>query len=189
MKGHAVTYLYVATALVPLLLMLLHPKVFYTALTKYMTWRGKELPTRRVRGRTLTMLAIWAILGLLWQSLALWVLTHGPLDLPIQKWWVVAGSYCLAWCAGFIAFWAPGGLGVREFIFVTAMMFALPPGVQHEFKDPKVLYGFLAFMGILLRLWATAGELILTGVAYAVDYRGALGRTDAPGRVVASLEG
>jgi uncharacterized membrane protein YbhN (UPF0104 family) len=183
MHGHAQNYLWLTAALVPLLLMLLHPKVFYTLLRKYAAWRGKQLPPVRVRGKTLTLLAAWAILGLLWQSLALWILVHDPLGLPREKWWVVAGSYCLAWCAGFIAVWAPGGLGVREFVFVTAMTFALPPRIQQQFGDEAVLYGFLAFMGIVLRLWTIAGELILTGAAYFADYRGALGRPDAPGRV------
>jgi uncharacterized membrane protein YbhN (UPF0104 family) len=109
------------------------------------------------------------------------------LHLQATKWWVVAGSYCLAWCAGFVAFWAPGGLGVREFVFVTAMMFALPDRVQVQFGDREVLFGFLAFIGILLRLWTIAGELILTGLAYALDYRGALGKADAPGRVAHSV--
>jgi uncharacterized membrane protein YbhN (UPF0104 family) len=186
MDPGAAKYLYVVMALVPLLMLLLHPKVFYTALRKYMTWRNKELPARRVRGMTLTLLCVYAIIGLLWQSGALWVLTHEPLHLERTKWWVVAGCYCLAWCAGFIAIWAPGGLGVREFVFVMAMMFALPEPIRKEFGDEKVLRGFLAFLGILLRLWATAGELILTGIAYAADYRGALGRPDAPGRVAIS---
>jgi hypothetical protein len=75
---------------------------------------------------------------------------------------------------------------VREFVFVTAMMFALPPWVRATFGDEKVLYGFLAFLGILLRLWTIAGELMLTAIGYAADYRGALGRADAPGRVVAA---
>jgi uncharacterized membrane protein YbhN (UPF0104 family) len=188
MPGHAKTYLLAIAAIAPFLMLLLHPKVFYTTLRRYMKWRGKELPTQRVRGKTLTFLAIWAILGLLWQSGALWILTHGPLHLEPAKWWVVAGAYCLAWCAGFLAFWAPGGLGVREFVFVTAMMFALPPRVEQQFHDPTVLYGFLAFIGIMLRLWTIAGELILTATAYAIDYRGALGRPDAPGRVVAISE-
>jgi uncharacterized membrane protein YbhN (UPF0104 family) len=186
MDGFAKAYLYGAAVVAPLLMLVLHPRVFYTALTKYMTWRGKQLPRRRVRGKMLTLLTLWAILGLFWQSLAIWLITRGPLGLPIEKWWVVAGSYCLAWCAGFVAFWAPGGLGVREFVFVTAMTFALPPAVRAGFADEGVLFGFLAFLGILLRLWTIAGELILTGVAYAADYRGALGRADAPGRVVAA---
>jgi hypothetical protein len=183
MDPSAAKYLYMVMVLVPLLMLLLHPRVFYTALRKYMTWRKKELPTQRVRGMTLTLLCIWLIIGLLWQSGALLLLTHKPLHLEITKWWVVAGCYCLAWCAGFIAIWAPGGLGVREFVFVMAMMFALPPQVRQEFGDERVLRGFLAFLGILLRLWATAGELILTAIAYAADYRGALGRPDAPGRI------
>jgi hypothetical protein len=69
------------------------------------------------------------------------------------------------------------------------MSFALPEGVRRAFGDEAVLHGFLAFLGILLRLWTIAGELILASVAYLADYRGALGRPDAPGRVaVAPLE-
>ncbi len=62
------------------------------------------------------------------------------------------------------------------------MMFALPPDVQQRFGDDGVLRGFLAFLGIVLRLWTITGELMLAAVAYVVDYRGALGKTDAPGR-------
>ena len=188
MDPGAAKYLYVVLALVPLLMLSLHPKVFYTMLTRYMTWRGKELPSRRVRGKTLTLLTLWAIIGLLWQSLALYLITYEPLALQKAKWWVVAGSYCLAWCAGFVAVWAPGGLGVREFVFVAAMSFALPPAARAQFQDEGVLRGFLAFLGILLRLWATAGELLLAGAAYGLDYRGALGRPDAPGRVATTSE-
>ncbi len=176
-------YMIIVAVLVPLLMSLLHPRVFYTALKKYMAWRGKELPATRVRGKTLTLLTIWAIIGLLWQSFAIYLLTFRPLNLPIEKWWVVAGAYCLAWCAGFIAFWAPGGLGVREFMFMTAMSFALPPSVQAKFENPAVMSAFLAFLGILLRLWTIVGELILSGVAYLLDMDGALGRPGARGRV------
>jgi hypothetical protein len=182
MEREAARYLYGAMVLVPALMLLLHPKVFYTVLTKYMKARGKPLPERRVRGKTLALLCLWAVVGLLWQSLALWLIMREPLGLPVDKWWVLAGSYCLAWCAGFIAFWAPGGLGVRELVFVMAMMFALPDQTQRQFGDANVLRGSLAFLGIVLRLWTMAGEILLAGVAYVADYRGALGRSDAPGR-------
>jgi len=99
--------------------------------------------------------------------------------LQLAKWWVVAGAYCLAWCAGFLAVWAPGGLGVRELVFVAAMRVALPPAVRHRFDaDPQQLVGVIMFLSVLLRLWATAGEFILAGIAYALDWKGAFRRRD-----------
>src|SRR6185369_4315391 len=110
---------------------------------------------------------------------ALWLLVAQPLDLPPQKWWVVAGAYCLAWIAGFLAFWAPGGLAVREIVFVAAMQIALPPRIREQFSsNPAALAALLAFLSLLLRLWTIVGEVILTSAAAAIDYRAAF---DLPG--------
>jgi hypothetical protein len=168
--------------LIPVLFVLVHPRVFYRLTNRVLTRLGKPPMTKRLRFHELCGLLLWAWAGLVWQSLAIWLVVSGPLGLQFTKWWVLAGAYSLAWCAGFLAFWAPGGLGVRELVFVTAMDLALPPQVRHQFQDPKVLLGFLAFLSVLLRLWATIGELILAGIAYGFDYRGALGRPDSPGR-------
>jgi hypothetical protein len=182
--GAAQNWLIGATVLIPVLLILLYPKVFYGIADRVMQRLGKPVIPRRLRFRKLLGLLVWNVLGLIWQSLAIWLIVSQPLGLQFTKWWVVAGAYCLAWCAGFLAFWAPGGIGVRELVFVTAMDIALPPRVRATFNDPAVLLGFLAFLSVLLRIWATTGELILASLAYLVDYRGALGRPDAPGRVL-----
>jgi hypothetical protein len=130
------------------------------------------------------------VAGLLFQSFAIWFVVSQPLGgLQMAKWWVVAGSYCLAWVAGFLAFWAPGGLGVRELVFVAAMEVALPPQTRAQLADPLTRAGVLAFLSVLLRLWATAGEMILAAVAYAADYRGAIGDPGAPGRQAAQPAG
>jgi hypothetical protein len=179
--GATFKWLIAATALIPVLFVLVHPKVFYRLANWVMGRLGKPPIVNRLRFRELCGLLLWAWVGLIWQSLAIWLVVSGPLGLQFTKWWVVAGAYSLAWCAGFLAVWAPGGLGVRELVFVTAMEIALPAAVRHSFVDPKVLLGFLAFLSVLLRLWATIGELILAGIAYTADYRGALGRADAPG--------
>jgi hypothetical protein len=106
------------------------------------------------------------------------------LHLKIDWWWVVAGSYCLAWSAGFLAIWAPGGIGVRELVFVATMSVVIPASVRNAyFPDRAALAGLLVLVGFLLRLWTIAGELMLTAVAYVVDFRGAMNRPDAPGRV------
>jgi hypothetical protein len=185
LHGPAYHWLIGATALIPVLLILLYPKVFYGITNRVMRRLGKPPIEKHLSFRTLCGLLVWNVLGLIWQSFAIWVVVSGPLGLEFTKWWVVAGAYCLAWCAGVLAFWAPGGIGVRELIFVTAMEIALPPRVRATFANPAVLLGFLAFLSVLLRIWATTGELILAGLAVAFDYRGALGRTDAPGRVIA----
>jgi hypothetical protein len=164
-------YLYAAMALVPLLLVFLHPRVFYGIFDWVMRKLRKPVIEQHLRKRQLFGLGIWAILGLLWQSLAMWMVIHGPLQLQFTKWWVVAGAYCLAWSAGFVAFWAPGGLGVREAVFMMAMHVALPAPVRASFADTVVLNGFLAFLAVLLRLWVTSGELMLASVAYTIDHK------------------
>lgn len=172
-----------AMALVPVLLLILHPRVFYGVVNKVMRRLGKPQMPEHFRKRELLVLGIWAMLGLLWQSLAIWVVVQQPLGLQFTKWWVVAGAYCLAWTAGFLAFWAPGGLGVREAVLVLALELAVPPAVREQIADQKTRFALFALIGVLLRLWATAGELLLTAISYALDYRGALGRPDAPGWV------
>jgi hypothetical protein len=172
--GPAAKWLYVAMAMVPVLLVVLHPKVLYGIIDRAMRAMKKPPVQRRLRFRELLGVLLWYVLGLLWQSVAIWLLVEEPLNLQRTKWWVVAGAYALAWCAGFLAVWAPGGIGVRELVFMAAMHVALPPAVKRQFEsDPAALTGFLAFLSVLLRLWATSGELVFAGVTYLADLKGA----------------
>jgi glycosyltransferase 2 family protein len=183
MHGQARTWLEVSFIMIPVLSLLLHPKICYGIINRLMLRLGKPTMEQRLSGQALTGVLVWNVLGLLWQAAAIYLLTEEALGLKIDWLWVLAGSYSLAWCAGFLAFWAPGGIGVRELVFVTAMGVALPEPVRHSFStSPAALVVFLSFLSILLRLWATAGELVLASIAYTLDYRGALGRPDAPGR-------
>jgi hypothetical protein len=175
--GQARVWLFVLAAMVPLLALLLHPGVFYGLMNKLMDRLKKPPLTNRLSGTELARLLMWNILGLLLQSVAVFLIVAPPLGLLWSKWYVVTGGYCLAWCAGFLAVLNPGGLGVREAVFVAAMRFALPRYVQDQFTNKAVLVSFLTFLSGLLRLWTIAGELILTGIAHAADHRGAMGRS------------
>jgi uncharacterized membrane protein YbhN (UPF0104 family) len=182
--GSARMWLYTAMALVPTLALLLHPKVFYAVVNRVLVSINKPPITQRLRGKRLAMLLAWVLVGLVWQSLAVWLITHDVLQLRLVKWWVVAGAYSLAWCAGFLAIWAPGGIGVREVVFMTTMLVVLDPAVKARFAEqPAELTAFLAFLSVLLRLWATAGELILAVVSLTLDLPGAMGDAEAVGRV------
>lgn len=173
-EGSARMWMIVAAILVPLLSLLLHPKVFYAIADRVLVSLRKPPIRKRMRWKSLIDLLLWNVLGLTVQGLAIYLVVAELLQLPIAKWWVVTGAYCLAWCAGFLAFWAPGGLGVREAVFIAAMSFAIPHAVRSgQLQDPDQRYLFLIFLSVLLRIWATVGELLLTGVAYALDWKGA----------------
>lgn len=189
-EGPAERWLYLAMALVPVLLFVLHPRVLYAIIDRAMRLMKKPPVQRRLTFAELVGLLCWSIVGLLWQSLAIWLLVEEPLNLQLTKWWVVAGAYALAWCAGFLALWAPGGIGVRELVFMAAMQVALPPAVRDQFRDdPAALTGFLAFLSVLLRLWATAGELLLTGITYAADIGGSTAAAKAQNNAAKPLIG
>jgi glycosyltransferase 2 family protein len=173
-NGAARQWLYVAMALVPVLVFLLHPRVLYPLMNGILRRLGKPLIVPRMTFGVLAGLLLWTMIGIVWQSLAIWLVVEEPLGLRLVKWWVVAGAYCLAWCAGFLAFWAQGGLGVRELVLIGALSVALPPAIHNRFTDHDQLIGVIMFLSVLLRLWATTGELILASVAYAFDWKGAL---------------
>lgn len=171
LEGNAWIALVVAAVLLPLLLGMLHTKVFYGLVNTVMRRVNKPLITQRVRGKELPKMVAWNVLGLGWQALALFVLMRQPLGLKIDWLWTLAGAYCLAWCAGFLAFWAPGGIGVREAVFIGAMQLISPEIV----KNDSGFVALVAFLSVLTRLWTVCGEILLALVAYILDWRGALG--------------
>jgi glycosyltransferase 2 family protein len=171
-----------ALILVPAMAFILHPKVFYSVVNAILTRIGKPRIVQRLRGKSSLKLMAWLIIGLLWQSLAVYLIADPLLELKIDWWWIVAGAYCLAWCAGFLAFLSPGGLGVRELVFVATLQVVLPPHVREQFSSPERFSAILIFLGFVLRAWTIVGEMIVTALAYTLDIEGALNMPDAPGR-------
>ncbi|HLL88474.1 MAG TPA: YbhN family protein, partial [Tepidisphaeraceae bacterium] len=166
-------WLIAACVLVPTLGVFLHPTVFYGLLDRLMVRLRRPPIATRFSGWALTRLVLRMLGALIWQGVAVFVLVQPVLQLPAEKWYLVAGAYSLAWCAGFLAFWAPGGIGVREVVFVATLQSMLR---ELPIRAAGTSLGELYFLSILLRLWTVAGELVLAGAAYALDVRGAIGR-------------
>jgi hypothetical protein len=73
---------------------------------------------------------------------------------------------------------------VREVVFMAVLLAAPLPAFRAQFQgDAQRLEATIAFLSVLLRVWATIGELILATLTTIADYRGAIGRPVAPGRV------
>lgn len=163
-------WLIAALVLTPALALLLHPRVFYSLVNRLLVRFGKPALSQRLSGWALLRLLGRLLLALLWQSAAVFILVQPVLHLKYAWWWTIAGAYCLAWCAGFLAFWAPGGIGVREVVFVAVLSSYLSSKTEGAVRLPQS-HAELFFLAILLRLWTIASELLLAGGALLVDAR------------------
>lgn len=140
---------------VPLLLVLLHPRVFAPLAARVLRLLKRE-PLRMVLsfswviGLLCYYLVSWLIAGLAAWLLATAVTGIGAGALP-----VIVAAYAFAYVVGMAAFIFPSGLGVREAVLAASLAARLPGSVA------------LAW-AVLLRLWQTLVELLaVAGVTLA----------------------
>ncbi len=150
-----------ATALgllaVPLIIVLLHPRVFGPLATRVLrVLRRPPLEVTLGFGAVLGMLcfyvAAWMVAGL-----GAWLLARAVTGLRVGELPVVTVAYALSFVIGMAAFIFPSGIGVREAVLTASLRRVLPGGVA------------LAW-ALLLRLWVTAIELLFVGLAVLAEH-------------------
>lgn len=192
--------LWLALAVVGLAALLAVPTFFYKVAPSDITRpHGRRAGGTRLGGKRLTFLLSWEVLGVLWQSLAIWLLIGKPLSAE-GAWMAVAGAWALGWAAGHLATWAPGGIGVREVVLVGCLAVLLPVSLRDEMRETfgaastflttgfgdlialntsdlfqpsawqDVWWAFLFFLALLLRLATTAAEFLYASIATAFDW-------------------
>ena len=65
---------------------------------------------------TLLFLPVWLLLGG-----SFWLCAHGLIAVPARDLALYVGAFAVAWLAGLLAVYAPGGLGVREAVLVALL--------------------------------------------------------------------
>lgn len=95
---------------------------------------------------TSAFLLFWAyIVAWIIYGSSFWCMTLG-LGLPAGPFWPVTAAYGAAYLVGFLALFAPGGLGVREGVLAVVLTPYLPPGLS-------------VVVAVASRLWMTIVEL------------------------------
>jgi len=92
-------------------------------------------------------LAMWAFFGL-----AFYLFINSITSVPISKLLIMTGIFAVSWIIGFLALFAPGGLGVREGILAFFLSFYFPASVA-------------IMLSLLSRLWITAAEISGIGIS------------------------
>jgi hypothetical protein len=150
-------------ALVPLVLGLMHPRVFGPLANCALRKLGREplprtLPFSRVLLFCLAYLGGWALVGLSLCSFAAALHPLDAADLPY-----VAAAYPMAFCVAVLTFIAPSGLGTRDAAIAIGLKAVLPTTVA-----TAIAVGF--------RIFLTALELLIVGAFVLLarrDQRGA----------------
>jgi glycosyltransferase 2 family protein len=65
---------------------------------------------------TLLYLPVWLLLGV-----SFWLCARGLMGVPARDLALYTGAFAVAWLAGLLAVYAPGGLGVREAVLVALL--------------------------------------------------------------------
>jgi glycosyltransferase 2 family protein len=122
-------------------------------------------PLPAVRFRTLLgglgLTAIgWGVLGL-----SLWAILQALLPVPLvwdaARWGRCTAYVAVSWVVGFISFFTPGGLGVREGILQPLLTLEILEDVPANEAEPRAVV-----IVLVLRLLWTFAEIMIAGIVY-----------------------
>ncbi|OPL18758.1 MAG: hypothetical protein AVO35_13195 [Candidatus Aegiribacteria sp. MLS_C] len=130
--------------------LMLHPRLLRRMVNSLIGLTGRshlvEFPTA---GNVAVVTAGYGLTGLL-HGMALFMIMRMFGDMPFELYPVVTGAYYTAGLIGMVAFFAPGGLGVRE-----GVLFLLLPAYSDT--------GAVVLSAALMRILTLAAELLLAG--------------------------
>jgi hypothetical protein len=161
-------------ALVPVAIVMLSPPVLnrLLALVLRLTHRGPLEQGVSYRGLARTM--AWAVAGWLCNGIMVYVLMRQLSGHQQGTLLVSIGAYALSWAVGFLAIFAPAGVGVREAVMVAVL-------------HTRTTTAIALTIALLTRATAVVCDAVAGGVAGALVGRGRLRRLRAA-RNSASLD-
>ncbi len=110
------------------------------------------LSVSQIAKMILAYLLSWSVIGL---SFAAMMASLSP-NLSVLRWAELAGLYCGTWLIGFLAFFAPGGIGVRDVLIAL--------GLSVFLGDPLPLVA-----AVIARIMWTLAEI--SGVILTLSYK------------------
>jgi uncharacterized membrane protein YbhN (UPF0104 family) len=136
----------------PGLLACLHPKVLNSVLGRLFRFTRRPQLEQPLTTRAIAISLAWSFGSWIFYGLQIWLLAarlgmpRGPAAL------LALGGFAFAWCAGFLAVFAPAGAGVREVVLVALL-------------GPVIGVGAGTAVALVSRALTTIGDLLAAAVA------------------------
>jgi uncharacterized membrane protein YbhN (UPF0104 family) len=125
--------------------LILYPPVFRRLLNLGLRiLRREPIDVTLTFGQSIVLFLLYMFSWIMYGT-TFWCLLHG-LSIQSIPYWKTVASYGAAYLLGFVALFAPGGLGVREGILTVLMAGILEPGIA-------------ALVAVVARLWMTLLEV------------------------------
>jgi hypothetical protein len=134
---------------------LLHPRVVQRLLNITMRILKKEPVQVEGKYREYLGIIIIYLLGWITQGLGFLFLCRMILPVPWHHTWAVVGAYTLSWVVGFLAFFVPGGLGVRESVLTVSLGSILANPIS-------------VLLSLVSRVWITLYEVLFALIAFKI---------------------
>jgi hypothetical protein len=135
--------------------LLLHPKIVQSLLNITMRMLKKDPVHVAGRYRDYLRIVFIYIAGWVTQGLGFFFLCRMILPIPWHHIWTVVGAYTLSWVIGFLAFFVPGGLGVREGVLTMSLGSILANPIS-------------ILLSLVSRLWITLYEFVFAIIAFRI---------------------
>lgn len=144
--------------IVPVLLLVLYPPILNGLVAKALTMLGRDGIGKPFSGRAIATAAAWSTLSWIVAGFQVWLILTGLGNDPIfETYLLTLGGYALAWVVGFLVFFIPAGVGVREVALGASLAGLVPAG------DVVVVV-------LLSRILFTLADLVL-GLAASISIR------------------
>jgi uncharacterized membrane protein YbhN (UPF0104 family) len=115
---------------------------------------SRRVPTFVTVRATLLYLPMWLLFGA-----SFWLCAQALVGVPARDLALYAGAFAVAWLAGLVAIYAPGGLGVREAVLVALL-------------SGRIGAADALIVAAASRLMLVLVDVVLAGVATAAMRRG-----------------
>ncbi|GAA3830647.1 lysylphosphatidylglycerol synthase transmembrane domain-containing protein [Sphaerisporangium flaviroseum] len=142
-------------ALIPLIVVGLHPRVLTFGLNLVLRIARKEPLDHVLSGSAMLAATAWTMIGWLFYGVHIWLLLGDMTPGGPSLFAVAAGAYALAWVTGLLTVIVPAGIGVRE----GAMVLVLAPVLDAPHALVIAIVSRLAFT-LADVLWAGLGFLL-----------------------------
>jgi uncharacterized membrane protein YbhN (UPF0104 family) len=160
--------LLVATCSVVVLLVAIHPGVFYRLTNQVLNWMGRPViePGRRLPMSAVMVSGAMMVPCWFFGGLALWATTRCLVPVDFSHFWVLMSAYALSILLGIFSF-LPGGLGVRELVqgyLLLPVVSASIPASETMGAEATIIVAMVVMLQRLCQLTTETGLGLLGGI-------------------------